>query len=59
MTALGYSDKDETCEMCVPVPVWGVVSKKDKKYFGGFVDAKGIRHDPVRHTDKCPIGERN
>lgn len=56
--ALGYSDEDETCEMCNPIPVMGVMPHTDPRWFGGFVDARGIRHDPVRHEDGCPIAER-
>ena len=45
---------EETCPCCEPVGTLGVVSYEDPRYLGGFVDAHGIRHDPLRHADDCP-----
>lgn len=38
---------------CESVPVMGVVAKDDPRWFGGFVDHNGLRHDPLRHGLKC------
>jgi hypothetical protein len=53
-------DTDYLCEECRAakccggVPVFGVVPASDPRWFGGFVDDRGIRHDPLRHKDDCP-----
>lgn len=57
MDQLGYSDEDETCEMCIARPTFGLAHVSDKRAFGGVVDAKGIRHDPMLHEDGCPLSK--
>jgi hypothetical protein len=39
---------------CEPVGTLGVVPADDPRYWGGFVDARGVRHDPVTHASSCP-----
>lgn len=54
-------DEDFLCEdcrslvcNCASFPTWGVVPRTDIRYYGGYVDAQGRRHDPMRHSDACP-----
>lgn len=46
---------EETCDSCEPVGLFGVAPASDPRYFGGFVDAGGARHDPLTHAENCPI----
>jgi hypothetical protein len=36
----------------------GVARADDPRYFGGYVDANGVRHDPLRHATDCPEHRR-
>jgi hypothetical protein len=51
----GPQNADEECEGCDPIGVFGIVPRCDPRFMGGHVDARGIRHDPVRHEDDCPV----
>jgi hypothetical protein len=45
----------ERCQFCRVVGVQGAMPASDPRFSGGFVDASGIRHDPVLHEDGCPV----
>lgn len=47
---------EESCG-CGPVGTMGIVPADDPRYLGGHVDAKGLRHDPLKHAADCPRGE--
>lgn len=53
----GRQPGEPDCEYCTPVGTMGVAPADDPRYFGGFVDVTGIRHDPLRHADDCPRAE--
>ena len=44
---------EESCG-CSPIGTFGVIPADDPRYLGGFVDARGIRHDPLKHANDCP-----
>lgn len=41
---------------CGGIPIFGLARYDDQRFFGGFVDARGVRHDPLRHKQDCSIG---
>lgn len=44
----------EGCPYCeATATAMCVVGKDDPRFYGGFVDERGIRHDPMRHEDGC------
>lgn len=58
----GYTDfSDYLCEACRGakccggIGTFGLAPVEDPRFFGGYVDAKGIRHDPMRHKDNCAL----
>lgn len=50
----GPQTLDEVCYHCDPIGVFGLVPADDPRYLGGYVDARGLRHDPVKHAADCP-----
>lgn len=56
MTAVaGWQPSDgPNCDKCEPIGVFGCVPADDPRYFGGHVDARGVRHDPLMHSCNPP-----
>lgn len=44
---------EPVCEGCEPVGCFGVVDAEHPLFFGGHVDARGVRHDPLMHASDC------
>jgi hypothetical protein len=58
MRVAGQQPGEEGCEHCTPVGTMGVVPADAPGYLGGFVDARGVRHDPLAHAADCPTQEQ-
>jgi hypothetical protein len=50
----GRSAREPDCPDCEPLGTLGVADEDDPRFFGGYVDERGVRHDGLIHAADCP-----